>query len=261
MGKPTAYIVTGTTRGIGKSLAEAILARGHWLHSISRTPDSRQTNRVDHHCDLRRADEREAAMQAILAEIVCQRVDDVVLINNAGVLHPITTIDHLTSGQMEDHLQVNLIAPLHLLALFIGHAGPCQGQRRVINIVSGAARHPYAGWSLYCSAKAALSMTTRCAALEQRDRANGVLVCAVAPGVVNTDMQAAIRAADEVDFPLRSRFVEMQAAGRLLNPHDVAALIMELDQGGQFQSGGFYDLRDVVQTDSGPAIAPRPEGY
>lgn len=258
MDQPTAYIVTGTTRGIGKCLAAAVTARGHRLYSISRGPNLRKGNIINHNCDLRDSGAREAAMSAILSEIPYPSISNVVLINNAAVLSPIAAVHLLTSERIETHVQVNFIAPLHLMALFLSNTDSFQGHRRVLNMVSGAARHAYAGWALYCSAKSALLMATRCAALEQNRFANGASVFAVAPGVVATDMQATIRAADETDFPLRSKFVEMQAAGRLLDPNDVAVMILDLDQNGKFHSGGFYDLRDVVQTDQGPTIAPRP---
>jgi NAD(P)-dependent dehydrogenase (short-subunit alcohol dehydrogenase family) len=66
------------------------------------------------------------------------------------------------------------------------------GKGTVINVSSGAAHHPLEGWSAYCSAKAGLAMLTRAIALECGDA--GVRVFGLSPGVIDTDMQAAIRA-------------------------------------------------------------------
>src|SRR5207249_1406644 len=66
------------------------------------------------------------------------------------------------------------------------------GKGTVINISSGAAHHPLEGWSAYCSAKAGLAMLTSAIALECADA--GVRVFGLSPGVIDTDMQAAIRA-------------------------------------------------------------------
>jgi NAD(P)-dependent dehydrogenase (short-subunit alcohol dehydrogenase family) len=62
----------------------------------------------------------------------------------------------------------------------------------VINISSGAAHNPLEGWSAYCSAKAGLAMLTSAIALECADA--GVRVFGLSPGVIDTDMQAAVRA-------------------------------------------------------------------
>ena len=66
------------------------------------------------------------------------------------------------------------------------------GKGTVINISSGAAHSPLEGWSAYCSAKAGLAMLTNTIALECADA--GVRVFGLAPGVIDTDMQASIRA-------------------------------------------------------------------
>ena len=66
--------------------------------------------------------------------------------------------------------------------------------RRVVNISSGAASSPYAGWSVYCASKAGLDHFTRCVGLEQRGQAFPVTCIALAPGVIDTGMQEVIRA-------------------------------------------------------------------
>jgi benzil reductase ((S)-benzoin forming) len=103
-------------------------------------------------------------------------------------------------------------------------------------------------------------MITRCAALEQSEGPGGVSISAIAPGVVDTDMQAQIRASNEADFPARSRFVQMRAEGRMPTSAQVAALILDLDADGQFRNGGIYDLRDAVNCDGKPCIEKKQQG-
>ncbi|MEX0834806.1 MAG: hypothetical protein WD010_01855, partial [Nitriliruptor sp.] len=70
-----------------------------------------------------------------------------------------------------------------------------------------------------------------------------VRVLAVAPGVVATDMQVAIRATDAADFPNVDRFRDLHASGELADPDDVAArLWRRLDDPG---AGPVTDLRDA----------------
>ncbi|MBI5064422.1 MAG: SDR family NAD(P)-dependent oxidoreductase [Desulfatitalea sp.] len=256
---PFVYIVTGTTRGIGKALAAEILRRGHRLCSLSRAADAVTGEWRNYHCDLRDPECVQAVMGRLLDEIDYERCADAILINNAGVLTPIGPLDTADPSGMQASLQVNLMAPMRLMALFIRAAGRVQGDRRIINITSGAGRHPYFGWGLYCAAKAAVNMLTRCTALEQRSRSDPVSVCAVEPGVVATDMQGDIRQANDRDFPDRPSFVRLAESGGLLAPEAVARLILELDAASQFQSGQIYDLRRVAWLDGRPTIAPQKE--
>ena len=66
------------------------------------------------------------------------------------------------------------------------------GRGRIINLSSGAAHRPLEGWSAYCAAKAGLAMLTRSLALEYGEQ--GIRAFGFSPGVVDTGMQAEIRA-------------------------------------------------------------------
>ena len=252
-----AYIVTGTTRGIGKALADEIIARGHPLFSISRAPESRDGVGRNYTCDLRFADHVEQVMRRVLNDIPYGDCRKIILINNAGVLKPIKFIAQLSSEEINSHLHVNLMAPFLLLALFSKATRDFNGERRAINITSGAGRHPYAGWSLYCATKAAMDMMTRCAALENRAHANPLHIAAVAPGVVDTDMQNDIQQADSGAFPQRPKFIQLRESGSLPSAQKVAQLILDLDAAEQFLPDGLYDLRDVQWQESSPTIRPR----
>lgn len=253
----TGYIVSGTTRGIGKALADAITARGQRLFSISRAPEGPVAGGWNFTCDLRFAERIDQAVTRLSAMLQDERCRDVVLICNAGVLGPVGFVDRLSPERMAEHVQVNLLAPLQLMGRFIDIGAAWSCPRRIVLITSGAGRHPYAGWSLYCAAKAGLDMAMRCIVLEQGTRPDGVAVCAVAPGVVATDMQKEIRNADDADFPQRSRFIQFQESGGLVSPQQVAETLLDLDGSGQLVSGGLYDLRDVNREGGTPTIAPR----
>jgi benzil reductase ((S)-benzoin forming) len=246
------YIITGTTRGIGRALAQAVITRGGMLFSISRAPARREKRWHNYTCDLRHPGQiRNTMVQLMAAAGSCEPCDDLILINNAGVLQPIGPLEHAPDDGIEQHLAVNLQAPLLLSAHFIRASAQFGARRRIINISSGAGERAYAGWSLYCAAKAALNMLTACVALEQYGREQPVSICAVSPGVVETDMQRAIRQTSAADFPARERFEQLHARGQLEPPEHAARLILELDAAGLMTSGGFYDLRDVQNLPGG----------
>ena len=253
----TAYIVTGTTRGIGKALADAIVERGRLLFSISRAPERHDPGRHNFHCDLRDSDQVASVIQRLVPAIPLSAVQQLILINNAGRLTPIGSLETIVARQINDLMQINVVAPACLMGAFMRLTAAFEGQRRIINISSGAAHHPYAGWSLYCASKAALEMLSACAAAEQGYRTQPVGICSVAPGVVDTDMQADIRRAGEADFPARSKFVNMSEQGRLFSPRQVAQMLLDLDDRGQFEPGRCYDLRDAVWEQGHPRIQAR----
>jgi benzil reductase ((S)-benzoin forming) len=239
------YIITGTTRGIGRALAQTVLDRRQLLLSVSRAPETHDDRRYNFRCDLRCPEQIRNTVTRLMAVATGGSSEELILINNAGVLTPIGPIEKAADDRIEEHLAVNLQAPTLLVAHFIRSSANFPGRRRIINITSGAGEHAYAGWALYCATKAALNMLTGCVALEQHGRERPVSICAVSPGVVETDMQRTIRLTSEADFPARERFEQLHTAGRLERPEHAARLILELDADGLLENGGLYDLRDV----------------
>jgi benzil reductase ((S)-benzoin forming) len=242
-----AYIVTGTTRGIGRALARRIVAGGDKLYSLS-SADTDVTGAWHNiQCDLGDSVGVSAACERLIQSIPMKKVRSLVLINNAGVLEPIGPIETATDAQIVHHINVNVLAPAVLVAAFIRQTAGLGIGRRIINISSGAARHPYAGWTMYCSAKASLEMMTRCVAAEQTAQDDSVALCAVSPGLVETRMQRLIRDANPDQFPARPKFISAQQSGNVKTPEQVADILLDLDRMGQLQNGQLYDLRDVQQ--------------
>lgn len=254
------YIVTGTTRGIGRALAEAILAGGDQLLALSRLPDRSDGRWVNVQCELSRSETVIPCLERLLVPGFHLSSDNLVLINNAGVLAPMSSLGRMQEDQISYHMQVNQMAPVLLMSAFIRLSREFSGKRRIINISSGAARHPYSGWSLYCASKAALEMVTLCAAREQEVEVNPVGICAVSPGKVDTDMQVMIRQSSPEQFPAQPQFLRAKASGELMTPEQVACLLLALDKAGQFKNGGIYDLRNAIDHNGMLGISPL-KGY
>jgi benzil reductase ((S)-benzoin forming) len=117
--------------------------------------------------------------------------------------------------------------------------------RRIVNISSGAGRRPISGWSAYCAAKAGLDMASRVVALEARGRGQAVEVTSLAPGVIDTGMQGAVREASAEDFADVERFRRMKAEGALRSPAEVAADILRLEAAGRLGADAVQDLRQL----------------
>ncbi len=242
-----AYVVTGTTRGIGSALAEAVMARNEQLLSLSSAPDRLEPKWHNLRCDLRHPERLGSLLERLLSSVSLDGISHLVLINNAGVLAPMGPLDEADAQRIIDHLHVNQAAPAILMSAFIRLTATFSGRRRIINISSGAAVHPYAGWAMYCGGKSALDMMTLCAAAEQRGRSNPVDICSIYPGKVETDMQRVVRRCDPAKFPAQPQFVLAKARGELSTPGQVARAIIALDAAGKLKNGCIYDLRTAAK--------------
>ena len=237
-------LITGGSRGLGAALCTEYVERGWRVVEFSRggagtTTGNAVADRVAPPRDGAAAIENVAvdfsdplAAQVAVGEALARLADrdheEVVAVANAGVLPPVGPLDRLAPAAIAANLDVNITAQVlfarEVVAAFGDHACP----KTLVTISSGAALNGYAGWTLYCAAKAALDSFVRALAVEQTGRPHPVVAISVNPGVMDTAMQATIRAASAADFPARQRFVDLHEAGELRSPADVARAIADL---------------------------------
>ncbi|CAN5905766.1 SDR family oxidoreductase [soil metagenome] len=228
-------VVTGASRGLGAGLAERFATHGVVLALCARTEPNPPAAAPESLC--RSVDVADAAAVEAFADEVTATLGPVDLwVNNAGVLEPVGPHRDHAPAEVERALLVNVGGVAHGTAAFTRRARGWPGGRRVlVNISSGAARSAYAGWSIYGATKAAVTHLTEIVAVEEPD-----VVCrAVAPGVVDTDMQATIRGHDETTFPAVERFRELHRTGAWNSPPWVADHLLGL-------AAGTWDLGDVA---------------
>ena len=131
-----------------------------------------------------------------------------------------------------------------LCSAFLSATRTWQVPRKVLNISSGLGRRAMASQSAYCAAKAGMDHFTRCMALDEALVPNGARVCSLAPGVIDTDMQAQLRGADAARFPDRAMFAGLQAQGQLSSPEETARRVLAYLQRADFGSNPIGDVRD-----------------
>jgi len=184
-------ILTGHTRGLGAALSDLMLSRGIAVLGVSRTRSNAPASALLQEVELDLANP--AALGAWLGTETLARFIDgahtVLLINNAGMLQPVGGIEEQNVNAIGRAVSLNVAAPL-MLSAAVASASTVADERRIVHISSGAARNAYAGWSIYCATKAALDHHARAVALDDN---RALRICSVAPGVVDTDMQAEIR--------------------------------------------------------------------
>lgn len=242
-------IVTGHSRGLGAAFAAEMLRRGARVLGLSRGGNADLAAEYADRLSEASLDMTDpAAVQAWLAEghlarFVADGGDTdalTALVNNAGTVEPIGPAGTLDPGAVARAVALNVTAPLVLTEAFLA-ATRARPDRRVLHVSSGAARTAYAGWSVYCATKAALDHHARCVI---EDAPEGLRIASVAPGVVDTDMQAVIRATGKDRFVLRDRFVALKETGSLVSPEDCAARLADLLLSDRYGAAATADLRD-----------------
>jgi len=229
------YIVTGISRGLGKSTVETLLAKNEAVIGIGRSnPFGDSVEFLE--CDLGDP----AALDALDFGSI---EGDVVLINNAGVIGDIKRISEQENSDLEQVMQVNVFAPMALTHKIYGQLEVDQAFV-LVNISSGAANRSIPSWGAYCASKAALNRLTENFYIEELERNRKVIAYAVSPGVIDTGMQAEIRAAASADFSERDNFVRMKEEGILYSSDEAARrLLLLLDI--PFSGSVYQDLRSL----------------
>src|SRR5262245_39712872 len=220
-------VITGASRGLGAGLADRFAAAGLRLGLAARhapplpprapvggvvagTLDVTDPAAVDRFCD--RVADRFGAID--------------LWVNNAGVLDPIAPLRDADPSAVRQNVEVNVLGVAHGSATYARHVRARPGGGVLVNVTSGAATTPYSGWAAYCASKAAVDQLTRVVAVEEADA--GLRALAVSPGLVDTDMQAMIRATPAERFPAVERFRDRARDGAFNSPAWVADHLLGL---------------------------------
>ncbi len=236
-------IVTGASRGLGLAVAELLLARdGTRLLTISRRPNPQlaatPADRLEQWAlDLAHPLEAATRLAAWLRAQDATAFDRASLVNNAALASRPGPLAGSELADLSSAIRVGLEAPLLLASAFLDATGGWRADRRVLNVSSGLGRRAMAGTAAYCAAKAGMDHFSRAAALE------GARIVSLAPGVIDTDMQAALRASDPARFGERERFVLLKETGALDSPAAAAAKLLAYLDRPDFGSEPVADVR------------------
>ena len=220
---PRVGVVTGASRGLGAGLARAFAGRGMRLGLCARTlpPTPPDADAWTAEVDVTDAEAVDRFGRSVVDRF--GRID--LWVNNAGVLAPIGPLSAADPRAVHVNLDTNVLGVLHGSATFARHVRARPGSGLLVNMSSGAATKPYEGWAAYCASKAAVDMVTEVVAREER-RA-GLVAVALAPGVVDTDMQALIRSTPAAVFPSVERFRQLHEENGFNDARWVADFILD----------------------------------
>ncbi|BAT53839.1 short-chain dehydrogenase/reductase SDR [Nostoc sp. NIES-3756] len=180
------YLITGTSTGFGRALAEAVLEKGDKVVLTARKPEqvaqlaqANPENAIAIRLDVTNAEEREAAVQAAIERF--GRID--VLVNNAGQ-GSLGAIEGFSSEQIRKQFEVNCFGVIEMTRAVL----PLMRRQKsghIINITSIGGLAAIGGFALYCSTKFAIEGFAE--GLRDEVKPLGINVTIVEPGAFRTN--------------------------------------------------------------------------
>jgi len=225
--KDQVAVVTGGSRGIGRAIVQALAAEGAKVAFVYRGSEAA-------------AKELEVAVAAaggvakayqgdvadpeagdrIVGEVLAEwgRID--ILVNNAGIIRDKLFLQ-MEADDWNAVMTTNLTGAFTFCKAVAKQMAFKQRSGRIVNVSSVAAEHVNVGQANYAASKGALNSLTRSLAVELGRR--NVLVNAVAPGFIETDMSAAVR-----NMAGEDNLKKLIPVRRLGKPEDIAAVVVFL---------------------------------
>ncbi len=246
-------IVTGASRGMGLAMAQQLLQPGATLLCISRHTQPTLTELVDTiddatlaqwALDLNDGAAASAQLKRWLTLFLGDEFASATLINNAAIVPSIAPLRDVSAAEIATVLRVGLEAPMQLTAAFLNATSHWSGARKVLNISSGNGRRAMASQASYSAAKAGMDHYSRVVAIEESAKPNGAKICSLAPGIIDTDMQTQLRAADANAFPDQKVFIDYKNSGQLLSPEAAAKRVLTYLARADFGANPVADVRD-----------------
>ncbi|MGI9550983.1 MAG: glucose 1-dehydrogenase [Aurantibacter sp.] len=233
-------IVTGSSKGIGKSIARGLAENGAKVVVSSRKQDavdlvskefeSAGFDALGIQCHIGDSEQR----QALIAKTVAQfgRID--ILVNNAAINPYYGPLEGSDEAVFDKIIDVNVKAPWILSNLALPHMKE-RGGGSIINIASVEGMHPGFGLGLYSTTKAALIMLTKNQAKEWGRY--GIRANVLCPGLIKTKFSEGLWTNEK----LVEKLIKTLPSARIGTPEEMAGIVMLLaSDAGSYMTGGVY---------------------
>jgi 3-oxoacyl-[acyl-carrier protein] reductase len=247
---PQTALVTGGSRGIGRGICLS-LAKAGWSVAINYAGNKQAAETTQELCrqaatgpdqefgilqaDISDKVQREELLRSALARF--SRID--ALVNNAGIAprHRVDVLE-MSEESLDEVMSVNLRGPLLLSQALAREwvTGKTSEGKSILFVSSVSARMVSTARAEYCISKAGIAMAVQ--VLAARLAREGVLVCELRPGIIKTDMTAAV--AGKYDGLIEQGLVPQ---GRWGTPEDVGrAVVACLGDGFRFSTGSVIHI-------------------
>ncbi|XP_064647685.1 sepiapterin reductase-like [Lineus longissimus] len=267
--RKTFLLVTGASRGLGRSLAVNLakkLGKQSFILLLARNKDGLEETKTQilknvpdleltislQPVDLSQCSDAlfdrllKDTMTTAHADFQC--FNQVIIVHNAASLGDVSkkVSDFMDAAEYQEYWNVNITSPAILNNVFLHHF-PASEKRDVlcINISSICALQPFKTWALYCTGKTARDMWFNVLAVEEPS----IRVLSYAPGPLDTDMQMLARTVTG-DNDMREVFLDMHQKGGLLTCDVSVKKLIQILETNTFESGAHIDYFDVSDTAS-----------
>ncbi|KAF3196968.1 hypothetical protein TWF679_003822 [Orbilia oligospora] len=219
-------ILTGAGRGIGLAILQHLLAlpTPPNILAVTRTlTPALKSLSIAHSSNLETVSvdfssppsELQSEVKSLIIDVALSRwgrIDSLVL--NHGRLDPVAKVGDADVGDWEVTFRTNFLSIVEVIQAAVGQLRRWKG--RVV----------LTGWGAYGASKAALNHLNQTLALEEPD----IVTVAIRPGVVDTDMQTALREVHgKVMKPEEhAKFLNLKKSGNIVKPEDVGAVLGNL---------------------------------
>ncbi|MDG2198132.1 MAG: SDR family NAD(P)-dependent oxidoreductase [SAR324 cluster bacterium] len=235
-------LITGGGTGIGRALAERFADKG-WRVTIAGRRSELLKEVAQKYPDKITFISADVGKIQDRQKIVAEAKGTLdLLVHNAAVLGPVGPILDQSPEDWRTHMAINVEGPLFLTQALLPELVE---NSRVVHISSGAAHQGIPGWGMYCTSKAALLMLGQLLKDELAQR--NIWFGSVRPGIVDTPMQAEIRALEPESFPMVEQFRQYKATGALVTSELVAQYLewLLLEVPGPQLGEREWDIRDT----------------
>lgn len=212
-------LLTGASKGLGFQLLQKLIAiPALKIITIARSNIALHSEQHKHLViDLSNSNEALSKLSELKIDL--QKAEKIIFINNAAQISPIIKMGKADSADLAKHISLNYITPVYISNFLLS----VNQNIDIVNISSGAADKPIAGWAMYCSSKAANKLFFE--VLKSENEKMNLLQ--INPGVFDTDMQAEIRSAKAENFPRLNDFITYKEKNELQTAEVVAKNIVE----------------------------------
>ncbi|MEK9612539.1 MAG: glucose 1-dehydrogenase [Flavobacteriaceae bacterium] len=233
-------IVTGSSKGIGLTIAKALAEYGaqvvlssrsqEMLDSVVKELKAEGLEATAIACHVGDTEQREALVKKTMDRF--GRID--ILVNNAAINPVYEPLDRVPDDVYDKMMNVNLKAAYHLSNLCFPHLKE-RSNGAIINIASVEGLKPSLGLGIYSITKAALIMLTQVQAKEWGT--HGIRSNAICPGLIQTKFSKALWENEH----LLQQVEKQLPAGRVAQPIEMTGLAVYLSSdAGSYSTGGVY---------------------
>ncbi len=233
-------IVTGSSKGIGKAIAQGLAEHGakvvissrkqEAVDEVAKSFQAAGLDAIGIACHIGEADQRQALIEKTIAHY--GGID--ILVNNAAINPYFGPLESSDEAVFDKIMDVNVKAPWILSNLAL-ESMKARGSGSIINIASVEAIHPGLGLGLYSTSKAALLMLTKNQAKEWGKY--GVRANVICPGLIKTKFSAALWQNEKLVQKLEKNL----PSSRMGQPEEMAGLaILLASDAGAYMTGAVY---------------------